>query len=479
VTVTSHDLQPARALCAQHGRPPARPGAEATQFVPAGAYRYTAGPVQRVAAIPAPLPSAGATGARSQALPKRPKTSPPHPVVPVVQRVITPKNKTTIGTLSRSEVIARMRNPPGEEEAGEIATAYLVAQGYADHTDGQFRQWVQLIRDSVLAAPAQPSSIAPRSDSSSSTRAPSASSSAAATTPVHDLHEEKKEAAPTGLTTLAKNQLAAAEAKHNEKNSQHKLQAPTMGVGRYRAADGSAKRKTSNQRNLPGTKEQALADGLDILPSLESFYGNMHAEMAGVYHWIDATIRGTSARLEEMGASQEICFLCEIVMTTLGVAYDAAHISKRLYPKWEDPTGKFKPGETFLTMKAALKTLGVPEKEAKERLVARLSKEMGDAQAEAFATRILAGELQTKKGQGKLLRDLKAVPKIAAANQRKGGGGRARASSSKQGRRIKRELAKARKAAAMASSSKPAEQDDESARSSEQELSGDVADVSD
>jgi hypothetical protein len=458
---------------------------------------------QRVPAAPAiPAPPAAAHGqswppALASAGPMR---EPQHarllqPAAPVVcQRVITPENKRTIGTLNRTQVLARMRRPPGKEEVGEIATAFLVAQGYANGTDEQFKQWIQLIRDAGLLddrlvdsgeeqrndemADSGGSSRSTSPSPSSSART-SASASATATAMVHEPQEEKKEAAPTGLAALAKRQLSAAEAKHNEKKSTSKLQAPTMGVGRYRTADGKSKLKTSNQRNLPGTEAQARTDALEVLPSLGTSYPNMHAEMAGAFHSIQETLGGTSTKLEEMGASQQICFLCELVMSTLGVAYDEAHISKILYPKWDDPTGKFQLDGVFLTLKDVLKKLGVPEEEAKKRLVARLSKEMTADQAKAFAARILAGELQAAQTRKKLLGDLKKVPKLAAANQRKRGGGRTSASSStKKGRRIKRELAKARKAAQMASSSAAATPDDASSSSNEEAVSHDEGEIS-
>ncbi len=247
-----------------------------------------------------------------------------------------------------------------------------------------------------------------------------------------------------GLSHLASRQLDAAAAAHAATGSPHTLQAPTMAVGRFRDPDG-VHLKTSNQRNLPGTRAQAATDRLEILPPVGGAYPNMHAEMRGVHHSIEQTRAGKPTSVEEMGASQEICMLCELVMTMLGIAYDKKHVSKIVYGKWDDPTGKFRDAGGFVGLDAVLVNLGVDKGEARLRLIHRLSQEMPEVKATAFADRILHGELQSAGSRKAIMRELKAFKSIksSAAGGRAAGG---RKSSTKKGRREARALAKARRA---------------------------------
>ena len=225
-------------------------------------------------------------------------------------------------------------------------------------------------------------------------------------------------AVPASLTELANRQLQAARDEHASSGSTFKLQAPTMAVGRYRVG-GQPVLKTSNQRNLPGTGPRATTDNLTVLPGINTTYGNMHGEMGGVHHSLESRLAkgGEPAVLEEIGASQEICFLCEMVLSMLGIAYDHAHISRIVYPKWDDPTGKFRDEGGFLPLSALLERLGISRAEARGRLVARLTRETGDeAQAGALADRILAGELQGGRERIELIRDLRKVPSLKAAS---------------------------------------------------------------
>ncbi len=291
-------------------------------------------------------------------------------------------------------------------------------------------------------------------------------------------------ASPQRLTELAKRQLEAAKAQYaksqkekrekkkkkeqekkeksgkksakediaeEEEESIQELQAPTMAVGRFRNTSGSEELATTNQRNLPGTKEQAESDHLAIIASLGSAYPNMHGEMQSAYRSISSHLHDPAEKqttLEAVGASQQICLMCEIVLTLLGVDYDHEHISLKLYPKWDDPTGKFvSKTRSYVTLAEVLKALGIPAEEAQKRLVERLARHMSVDEAAGFAKRILDGELQHPAGRKKLLADLKKVPDLAKANEGKSSGSGARKTNTKASRREASLLAKARRAA--------------------------------
>jgi hypothetical protein len=167
-----------------------------------------------------------------------------------------------------------MQNPPKKEKPKEIANAYLAAR------DGRFvkrRALAALMREAGLGEREEEASSDDEreegsssnknedrsSDDESSAARPMASTPAAARggTGRREPVESKEEASSPSLTELAKKQLAAAEKAHEKKGNKGTLQAPTMGVGRYRTIDSRKRvrfaRKTSNQRNLPGTDEQA------------------------------------------------------------------------------------------------------------------------------------------------------------------------------------------------------------------------------
>lgn len=253
------------------------------------------------------------------------------------------------------------------------------------------------------------------------------------------------------MDELAGRQLEAAKAKYAQKGTGRELQAPTMAVGRFITPKGEVL-KTSNQRNLPGTEQQAGMDEMEMLAQVNSYYQNMHGEMGSVHHYLESVLHGKDVRLLEVGASQEICFLCEMILTILNVDYDHAYISKILYPKWDDPTSKFKDkDEQYLTLKALLvDKLKYNLQEVSDRLVQRLrTEEMSMEQAIAFADRILNGELQSPGERRQLIADLKKIPSIAAKNQKRTGHGSSRGGKprTKQARREAREQAKARREA--------------------------------
>jgi len=253
-------------------------------------------------------------------------------------------------------------------------------------------------------------------------------------------------AAPLTLTALAKRQLQAARDQHASTGSPYTLQAPTMAVGRYRTSTGEVL-KTSNQRNLPGTAAQSTADNLTVIAASTSSYPNMHGEMLGVHHHLTNALNKEEGRLVEMGASQEICFQCELILKLLGIQYDETHVSQILYSKWEDPTGRVADAENkLIELPALLGKLGISVDDARNRLVARLSRNTTAENALALANRILGGELQAGAERQRLLRDLKGLGGVKGSKSESGARGRARASkNTKKGRKLASELRKQRR----------------------------------
>ncbi len=123
-------------------------------------------------------------------------------------------------------------------------------------------------------------------------------------------------------------------------------------------------------------------------------------------------IDGIANRMLQVHPSNPVCFFCEVMLRLFDVKYDKEFASKKLYPKWEDPTGYFiDEKENYYTPRDMLKLFGMNVKEAVNRVLPLFSDIKNPG---AFVDCILDGGLQGKREMRKMISDLKKGSEILA-----------------------------------------------------------------
>jgi hypothetical protein len=190
------------------------------------------------------------------------------------------------------------------------------------------------------------------------------------------------------------------------------------------------------QRKYPGMDDLAKENLASLEIASRASIPNIHAEMYALYIVMRRLVEdGAAVRLLEIQPSNPVCFFCEVMLRLFNVEYDHAYVSKKVHPKWKEPSGHIEYEETALTPRAMLERFGMDVNEAVAR-IRPLFEDVEDRVGVAFANRILDGRLHGRD-LGALIKDLKlASATIAEANR------------ATRGRGNQRRRAKQRKAAA-------------------------------
>jgi hypothetical protein len=189
------------------------------------------------------------------------------------------------------------------------------------------------------------------------------------------------------------------------------------------------------QRSYPGMPQLATENLLE-LQIAPSALGNIHAEMLALHRSMEALAHeGIADELLEIHPSIPVCFFCEVMLRLFDVRYREKFVSKKLFPKWKDPSGlvqtpgegkkrskgehgEKKPKRRYFTPRQMLELSGMSVEGAVARALP-LFADLKPEDAQTLIQRILDGGLQGKELR-RMIGDLKrGSALLAAANERR------------------------------------------------------------
>lgn len=173
------------------------------------------------------------------------------------------------------------------------------------------------------------------------------------------------------------------------------------------------------QRAVPGMRELAQENLATVGTAQRAHIDNLHTEMYALFQTMERLVRdGVAERVLQIHPSRPVCFFCEVMLRLFGVRYDESYVSKKMGPKWKDPSRFVEGGEKgHYTPRELLEEFGIDVGEAVERVLP-LFNDVQAGDRERFVQRILDGGLQPAELRT-MINDLNAASAtLHEANQR-------------------------------------------------------------